>query len=251
MRDEDYDLVYILKPSDRNPELRWSLRSVERFCKFRKVWMVGWLPSWVQGVEGVITDQCSSKWKNSTLNAFTACQQHGLSPKFILMNDDFFATRPVENWARTCNVCLGTLDAKIAKHATERHLGKWRMGFRDARALLQLMGSEHFFDFEAHFPMVVDKYRWPQVFDHPLIDWFRTTDRVLSKRTVYGNMAHEGPAPRAIQDVKLREGVDLSPQRMSEGWISVFDGVVDNPERFPALARWLRSEFPTKCRFEK
>ena len=37
----EYDLVYILKPSEKNIDLRYSLRSVARFCNYRQIWFVG------------------------------------------------------------------------------------------------------------------------------------------------------------------------------------------------------------------
>ncbi len=252
MRDEDIDLVYILKPTDVNPELKWSLRSIERFCTFRKVWAVGHRPSWVQGMDLVHTEQRSTKWKNSTLNLFAACRTEGITERFVLMNDDFVAAHEVHGWEEECNVCLGTIDARIERSASEKP-SAWRRGFRYTRALLELMGSKSFLNFEAHFPMVVDKYRFLEVMAHPLLQWFVGQEgMVLQKRSVYRNLTlAEGESPRVIEDVKLREGADLSRPRLRDGWVSFYDGVVDNPSRFPLMNRWLREQFPRKSGFEK
>jgi hypothetical protein len=40
----EYDLVYIVKEEEINPELVYSLRSIEKFCTFRKIWIVGHKP---------------------------------------------------------------------------------------------------------------------------------------------------------------------------------------------------------------
>ena len=39
-----YDLVYILKESEDNPDLVMSLRSIEKFCTYRNVWIIGYKP---------------------------------------------------------------------------------------------------------------------------------------------------------------------------------------------------------------
>lgn len=59
--DANYDLVYILKQSDINPDLKFSLRSIEKFCTYRKVWIVGYKPSWIKNVEYLPTVQTGNK----------------------------------------------------------------------------------------------------------------------------------------------------------------------------------------------
>ena len=59
------DLVYIVKNSEVNEDLRYSLRSVAKFVPHDKIWIVGYKPSWVQNVEYLpVPQNLGSKWKN-------------------------------------------------------------------------------------------------------------------------------------------------------------------------------------------
>ncbi len=246
--DANLDLVYILKPTDNNLELRYSLRSIEKFCTFRRVWFVGYQPKWTQGVGFVATEQNGSKYKNSTLNVVTACQCADISSEFVLMNDDFYAVRKVDGWHQTCNVCRGTIDAAIEQYKAERRPSNWMQGFAYTKALLTLLGSKNFYNFEVHMPLIINKQRFLSMLEHPLIEWFRQTDNVLMKRSLYQNLYCD-TEPRVIEDVKLKKGEDLTWSRLESGWLSVFDGVISNAE-YPLINQYLKTEFPDKSRFE-
>ncbi len=252
MNDNDYDLVYILKADEKNTDLKYSLRSVSRFCRFRNIWFVGYQPSWTQNVKFLPTVQTSTKWKNSTLNVLTACQCDEISNEFILMNDDFVALREVNNWRTTLNLCLGTIEEKIQSFKDKKN-SQWREGFKFAQALLILMHSPTFINYEVHAPMIINRHRFLEVYEHSLLKWFRGTSDVLMKRTIYSNMAHDPdlPEPRKIRDVKISADRDLVWSDLKEGWLSVFDNVIGNGSEYPLLNQYLRTEFPNRCQFEK
>ena len=246
--DANIDLVYILKPTDNNLELRYSLRSIEKFCTFRRVWFVGYQPKWTQGVGFVATEQNGSKYKNSTLNVVTACQTDGISSDFVLMNDDFFALRKVSSWRDTCNVCRGTIDEAIEQDGAERRPSNWMQGFAYTKALLTLLGCKLFYNYEVHMPMIINKRKFLAMLERPLIEWFRQTDNVLMKRSLYQNLYCD-TVPHVIEDVKLKKDEDLTRSRLESGWLSVYDGVINQPQ-YPLINQYLRTEFPDKSRFE-
>ena len=124
-----YDLVYILKNSEINPDLKYSLRSICKFCTYRNIWFVGYKPSWVKDVQHITTKQTENKWKNSVLNYKTACECPDISENFILMNDDFFAIRQIIDWEKETNKCLGTLDEKIEELSINKNLSRWQNAF--------------------------------------------------------------------------------------------------------------------------
>ena len=252
MRDEAYDLVYILKPSHTNPDLRYSLRSVEKFCTFNKVWFIGFKPDWTTNVEFVPTEQNSTKWKNSTLNVLTACKTRDISNNFILMNDDFFALRPMHDWEHELNLSTGTIAFMIEKHRLEKRKSVWTEGFRYAQSLLNLLDCPYSYSFEAHLPMIINRQKFIEVFEHPLLQWFMCSEHVMLKRSLYRNltMTENTPEPRIIRDVKLRQGEDLSRARLDSGWLSVFDGVTGNRDQYPKLNQYLYANFKNKSRYE-
>lgn len=252
MKDTDYDLVYIVKPSEFNPELRYSLRSVAKYCSFRKIFIVGYKPSWVTNCEYVPTDQSLTKWKNSTLNVTTACKCADISDDFILMNDDFFATKPISRWKHALNVRIGTVGRKVIAYEKEGLSGEWRSGYAAMKRLLIDLRLPTDFDFEIHLPMIINKQKFLHLLEDPEVVEFLNTDKVLLKRTLYGNYYLDTEhLPRSMHDVKLKMGEDLTKARLRVSWISVYDGVVPYPDQYPKLNEWLTTEFPNKCIYEK
>jgi hypothetical protein len=44
------DVVYVVRPGNRNEELRYSLRSIAAHLPHRRVWLAGFCPSWVRNI---------------------------------------------------------------------------------------------------------------------------------------------------------------------------------------------------------
>lgn len=250
--DKNYDLVYILKKSDYNPDLRMSLRSIEKFCTYRKIWIIGYKPEWLTNVEYVETEQKGNKWQNSTLNWKTACETDDISDKFILMNDDFIALRPIHNWEESLNICLGTISAEAEKWSKRRKLSRWQTGFISATELLKKLHTLTDYNYEVHAPMIVNKKEFLEFIELPEIVEFLETSKVLHKRSIYKNLYpnHELGFPRKIKDVKVTLNFDLNDSFLRENWISVFDDVIGNSLRFPKINKFLDRMFPNKSIFE-
>lgn len=251
--DLNYDLVYILKASECNPDLQMSLRSIAKFCNFRNVWLVGYKPSWVRNVKYIPTKQNQDKWKNSIINYTAACTNEEISDNFILMNDDFFALKPIRNWRANLNVCLGTLEEEVAKNIDNPKKSRWKYGFDYAVDLLSHLNTKHTYNYETHLPIIINKKKFLEMMNLPLIREFSATRKVLHKRSVYKNLYPEYTAakPRIINDVKITLGQDLDDSWLKESWLSVFDDTVGNLKDFPKLNAFLYALFPDKCKFEK
>lgn len=249
-KDSSIDLVYIVKHSDRNDDLKYSLRSIEKFCNYRKVWIIGYKPKWVQNVEYVETQQTGTKWQNSMLNWETACKTEGISDNFILMNDDFIAIRPIYDMVNDINACLTSINLQAEKYS-HRRASKWQTGFVLARDLLMALNIQTRFNMEAHIPFLVNKENYLKMLKLPEIQQFDNT-KVLHKRSIYYNLYYNNSIkqPRRIKDVKIALHRDLSDLYLSENWISVFDDVIGNVLKFPRINDFLRKLFPDKCSFE-
>ena len=107
------DFVYIVKESDKNDDLRYSLRSIAKFYPDHRVWIVGYKPKWVQNVGYIPVKQTGNKWGNSVKNIIAACESKEISEDFILMNDDFFIIKEKYPLETVCNMNSGTLDKAI------------------------------------------------------------------------------------------------------------------------------------------
>lgn len=250
--DKQYDLVYILKRSERNQDLKFSLRSVAKFCSFRNIWLVGYKPTWVKNVHYLPTNQNQDKWKNSIINYRAACECKDISDNFILMNDDFFALNPIYNWKENLNVCLGTLEDEVEKYKINEKRSRWQYAFEYAVELLDELNCKSHYDYESHVPIIINKKNFLEMLNKPEILQFNITPKVLHKRSVYKNLYPdtELDAPRKIKDVKITLKFDLSDSWLEEDWLSVFDDVVGNAKSYPKLNQYLSALFSEKCIFE-
>lgn len=250
LEDKNYDLVYIVKEDDNNPDLVMSLRSIDKFCSFRKIWIIGYKPSWVQNVEYIPTVQEGNKWENSCINWQTACECKDISDDFILMNDDFFALKPIVDWKKSLNLALGTVDEEAEKFRNTK-FSKWQGGFIYASELLDELGCNTRYNYEIHTPIIINKENYLNFLKLKPIEDFMETHRVLHKRSIYKNLFPDQDEPRITRDVKIRLNCDLLSLWLCEDWLSVFDGVLSNYTQFPKTNAFLSRMFPEKSRFEK
>lgn len=242
------DLVYIVRNGDNNPDLRYSLRSVAKFVKCDKVWIVGYKPKWVGNVEYIKVTQGPDKWQNSVNNIIAACESDDISDNFVLMNDDFFAIKPVEDLEKSCNVALGSLDEKIAEY--KKYRSGWYNGFRYAEELLKKMNiPEPYYDYESHSPIIINKQKFLDFIHRKEIqDFMKTPTKVLHKRSIYKNIYKITPSILK-EDVKINKDIEVDSKKLVCEWISVFDNQVNN-RYYPKLNKLLKDLFPDMCQYE-
>lgn len=250
--DKKYDLVYILKESDNNPDLVMSLRSIEKFCTYRNVWVIGYKPLWLKNVNYIHTEQKGNKWNNSCLNWKAACECKDISDDFILMNDDFIAIRSIHNWRNSLNVCLGNIQDEAMKWRRKSKASRWQNGFIYAEELLEKCHAKTCYNYESHVPIIVNKESYLKFLEIRPIKDFMTQPKVLHKRSLYKNLFNDPDIsfPHKIKDVKISLGYDLTDNYFKENWISVFDDVIGNLLKFPKINKFLNAMFPDKSNFE-
>lgn len=243
------DLVYIVKKGDRNEDLRYSLRSIAKFVPHDNIWIIGYKPSWVTNVRYIPVEQKQDKWKNSVNNIIEACKCKNISENFVLMNDDFFAIKEINDLTKSLNLCMNVLDARIQRYKhSSRH---WDMGFKHLKDLLKnLKIQEPYYDFELHIPFIINKEEYLQVMNLSKVQQFMRTSKVLHKRSLYRNIfKHETPA-MLLNDVKICSNKDDTNFKSSIcDWLSVGDDIVGN-SKFKDLNDLLKNLFPEPCGFE-
>lgn len=251
--DKRMDLVYILKPQEVNSDLKYSLRSVAKFCTFRNIWLVGYKPTWTTNVNYIQTLQNKGKYKNSIINYLAACNCPDISDNFVLMNDDFFAIDTISNWEVDTNLYLGTLEDEIEHYKDKENKSKWQYAFSHAVDLLDKLNCNNHLNFETHLPIIINKQKFIEMMELSVIKEFCETSHVLHKRSIYKNLYFDNTytKPVKIKDVKLDMDADLTQEWLTGKWLSVYDGATGNFKKFPNLNRYLSSRFSNKCRFEK
>jgi len=167
------DVVYLIKRSRNNEELRFSLRSLKHLPHGR-VWIVGHTHRWLTNVTHIPVEQNpGQKWQSQVWNLQAACQHPDVSERFVMFNDDFFVMKPV---SEVPVLHGGPMSALVKQGKAE-----WRHRFRET---FEHCGPDALTYDGIHTPMTFDKERLTQV----LAD---IGDKMLF-RSVYGNRYRVG-----------------------------------------------------------
>lgn len=233
------DILYTVKASDNNEELRHSLRSLANL-PHGKVFIAGYMPYWVNSgaVTYINTAQTSTKWRNSGNNVRAAVHDERLSDDFLLFNDDFFVMKPMDEMPAFHY--QGSLDEFITKFEGIRSGSPYVSGARNTRKMLQLLGAEPRYSYELHVPMLFNKAK--------LQNLYRLRDEIkpnvsIHLRTLYGNYYRIEAEP--IKDVKIHRRSTPVPYRA----ISLVSTSDDSFRRAP-VGRYIREQFNTPSIYE-
>jgi hypothetical protein len=227
--------VYILGRGSkwRNNEIRYSLRSVEKYLPHRYVFIVGECPSFLRNVIHIpAVDGYEIKTVNAIFKLRAACREMDLSEEFILMNDDFFMLRHTKTVE---NTILGTLKGAVADHATKA--GYYYQALAKTRDLLKAAGHDEPLDYEVHAPMRFEKQKFLEITD--AVDW---TAGYLH-RSLYGNTYGLGGKKR--KDTKVHR-IEQLEELSNSDILSTADRVVLKPE----MQFFLYMRFPHPSRYE-
>lgn len=153
---KNLDVVYCLKNSINNEELRYSLRSL-RNLPHRDVWIVGGAPpQWVKGVKYLPFDNdCATKWDNTRTALQMICKCKDVTSDFIWFNDDFYVLSPIQELQYHYDRTLG--ERAIDTISPKTH-SMSKYGHRLVQTSMEL--SDHHKstrNFELHCPIIYNK----------------------------------------------------------------------------------------------
>lgn len=228
------DAVYMVKPSDDNEELRYSLRSLVNMPFVKRVVMVGYLPKWVKNVHFIPRDQrFQTKYVNTTRNLIAACEDPEVSSEFMLMNDDFFIMKPIEE---PFMFHRGPLH-KIRDYYLNLANSDYAKGIQATEKYLSILGVNDLKSYELHVPLLVNKANFLELI---LKQQKEAPMQVVHKRTLYGNYYSIGGTP--MQDCKIVG--DAKP-----GDTTFLSTDENSFERFK-VGEYIRNRFTNKSSFE-
>lgn len=229
-----HDIVYFVKESPENEELRYSLRSIERNFPHNKVWFYGGKPNGLKPDKRVpITQTCPTKWQNVKFMLRMACKNDDITEDFWLFNDDFFVMKPVKELPPIYD---GDLYKRIVR--LEGRYGdkptNYTANLRKAVKELENRGLECL-NYAVHIPILVNRKKALEVLkEFPNCPMFRS---------LYGNYCKIGG--KDYHDVKIHEinkGVDPDWEFLSTADISFKNGKV---------GEYIREAFKERSRFEE
>ena len=169
------DIVYFVKDTKINEELRYSLRTLKNF-PHGKVWFYGGCPKdLIPDVHIRIVQDQPTKWANIFKMFKLACNNPDISKDFWLFNDDFFIMKPVKDGP---NYYEGDLYKRVVT-LEDKHNGitPYSQQLRYTLQELEGMGCDTK-NYAVHTPMLINKEKGKElcnIINGPMI------------RCVYGN----------------------------------------------------------------
>ena len=233
-----YDIVYFLKDTPDNAELRYSLRSVAENLKHRKVWFYGGCPGGLKPDGSVrVLQGAPTKWQNVRNMMMLVCKNDNITEDFWLFNDDFFVLKPMsEDMPVQYD---GTLSEKIA--TTEERRGKsidWTRRLRKLQELLTKADKPEL-NYAVHKPMLINRKKMLEVLEkypyEPMV------------RALYGNYWELGGVDSPDKKVMKRHITGLSDKVKDWDFVSTSDASFSNGN----IGEWLRDRFNRPSRFER
>ncbi len=225
-------LAYIVRPGDRNPELRYSLRSVWWHLPHTEVWIAGHAPAWVRGVHVIGVAQNDDKRRNALANLRALVEQG--PDEFILMNDDFFALRAI--LSPPAPVFRGPLREQVG---TRRRGSPHAETLRLTDSILREAGIAEPLSYETHTPMTMTREGLQMALDYGAR---HAVGESFAPRSIYGNLLHVGG--QRIGNVKVYAS-EPAP-RAAVDWVST----TDTSFRYHAIGERLRAQFPEASPYE-
>ena len=227
-----HDVVYILKSGVPNPELVYSLRSIEANMTHGKVWFYCGKPEGVEPDEYVPMKQTGgSKWERVRSSLVEVCENTSITKQFWLFNDDFYVLKQMTStkpWFR------GLLRDHILR-VESRHGHRptaYTKQLRQCEEQLKQAGMTTL-DYALHLPMLIDRAK--------MLEAIKMFPRCPMFRSIYGNYAQIGGSYH--DDVKVMSmDSEINPE---------LDFLSTANKTFGGTAeRFLAERFPEPCRYE-
>jgi hypothetical protein len=189
------DVLYRVKPGERNDQLRYSLRSLAN-VEHGQVYVVGHCPGWLVNVEYLAGSTERSKWRIVLDHLAIACRALP-GRELLLVDDDMYFIEPVERWPIL--YAHGTLADQAL-----RTLGSYSRTLYQTDRWLRGQGVAEPVSYELHVPLLLDADRAAEPLTRAV-----ESGLALQGRSVYGNLAQIGGT--AASDSKARRADPAHP----------------------------------------
>lgn len=238
------DVVFPIKSTSQNEELRYSLRSLEN-VPHDKVHVVGYKPSWVKNVIHHSYDpgrppgsERHTKWWKTWRVMRYFCTLDEISDDFILMNDDFFIMRPIEEIPI---LHRGKISDILSGHrSTYQASNIYLTAMSETQELLRSL-EKPTLCYEMHAPMVMNRHQMTTAME-VVEAMSRPGQMHINKRSLYGNYWEI--------DGSLSEDVKVDSVRPTFNKDSLFLSTSDNSWARRDIGQFIRRAFPNPSPYE-
>jgi hypothetical protein len=181
------DIIYVCRPGESNPALRFSLRSLAN-VPHNRVFISGYCPSWVRNVTAISVRKLPSKLNAIENNLRHALKHSELGDWCNYFNDDFFVLEPVSEVPITHG-------GPVEEFALRQEF-RWRMD-RTVKALADRGIEQEMLTYDGvHMPLPLVTERAREI--------LREIPSGVLWRTWYGNVAAIGGV--RVPNTKSRNG---------------------------------------------
>lgn len=230
---KEVDVVYPVYPTtDGNPELRYSLRSLEKNLPHGKVFIytssyIDWLSD---EVEQIVALDDKSAYENVNKKLLMACLNGKISDTFLYMNDDIFVMKKM---SKIEYYAMGDLVERFQSYIKVGIYGEDLLKTKD-KLLANGLGT---IDFETHSPIVFEKDKLKPILEENMCRGHR--------HTLYGNIT--GQKPKYIDhDFKVYNDNEYFDHTMP--FVSTTQS---NWRSESGVKRWIAQSFKAKSRYER
>ena len=156
------DVVYKLGTGSRhnNTELKYSLRSLRNFLPLRKIYIIGYLPEWVQNVYFIPSgDPLLTNKDGNLINKLILASTHEeITEEFINMSDDQLFLKPCSY----DDIKIPYIENKHISPPVDKRLNRWER--RLQRTIEELKNKNYSTDcYESHAPCLINKNEYPKI----------------------------------------------------------------------------------------
>lgn len=238
------DIVYILGTGSpwQNNELRYSLRSVEKYLSaYDRIFVVGERPDWLTGVIHIpcydyTTGDSRYKERNICKKVLKACEDERISENFLFCNDDYFFLRPVEVF-KIANYHRGPL----ADAVSGERIDNYKNSLQNTLTILQANGLPAY-HYDIHVPIIYNKSLFPKVMAN--YNWNVAWGYTV--KSLYANTLRLSGA--YMSDLKLNKPRTLLEINKVVGSRFVFS-IGDNGLNAD-MKTFLQQQYPTPSKYE-
>lgn len=237
------DLAWIVRPGE-NAELRYSLRSFAKNARglYRKVWIVGTVPEWVKGVEGIPLTPLPEKFANIRQSLTALCADERAADEVVIMHDDFFAIDRVTDWRGYHLGSTAKFLARLAANGKRPEKNTWVRSLQQTAAWMAERGHGDIDCYEAHTPLLFDRRKLGALIAEYSADRWMLCAGLYPEAGAGGGERGINTKVSALDAATLEAKVAAPVPYLSSNEAS-FDGGV--------IGGFVRGVFRESCRFEK
>lgn len=229
------DVVYILKNTKHNEELRYSLRSLKNIKGVGKVVFAGGHPVDFRCDYHIpVLQDSTNKYNNTKKIVETICHDDRLSDEILLMNDDFFVMKEIKlkDYKNIFNCTLAEQIVAIERN-NKNTISRYTNKLRNAYILLGVLGIADPLNFETHTPFKINRKYGKAVTDlHFNIPF----------RTLYESIMRDPKQKHEDNKIATLDGIPKGDE--------IILSTTDESFRNGAIGKYIREMFKRKSKYE-